>query len=270
MFEQPNLAAPNMDLESQPRPSDLTGVLGSPSTAETAEYNPNSPVRGLIFRRKGQEDVGESQLGIVKSAQHLGYATSALLLISTLTFGFAIAAIVELTAAHVGRPLLSDVIVLLFLSGAASLSVVTTTFGLLEYYYLEMFAGADEFCRCRDADIADGLEGELKAVLRAFNQERARARNAMWGALILTQLAATVQLNRSILLELGLNPGGGIADDVQHRAQAEASQGLPYHLFGDFMASLMQIASVVKVILTVKRFRRDYRPLLLKYKLGYG
>ena len=98
----------------------------------------------------------------VASSQFLGNATSALLLISTLTFGFAIAAIVTLTQTD-QLPTLDpetnelkfsfvDTAVVMLFSISAISAVYTTTFGLLEHYYVQMVAGAD---RKLELDIED-------------------------------------------------------------------------------------------------------------------
>jgi len=217
------------------------------------EESPSPNAVAFSSRRANSVELLMSVLGIVESSQHLGTATGALLVISTLTFGFAIAALIDIIIQQASDSLLTDTLVVLLLSCSSMLAVVTTVFGLLEYYYIEMVSGADSRFRQLDNERSDRLECEFKEVLVSFNNGRARARNAMWASLISIQVAAGVQLNRDLMTHMNLNPK------------------LPEwaHLVGRFLASVVQFAGSLFVIVTVRTFRRTFRPLLHKYKLSY-
>lgn len=95
------------------------------------------------------------------------------------------------------------------------------------------------------------LEGQFNRILTEFNANRHKARNAMWGSLILIQVAAAVLLNRGFLDKQFPSVSEWLLVSVR------------------FLSSGIQWVGVWIVYGLVREFRAKYRPLLGAYALRY-
>ena len=163
-------------------------------------------------RLKPDEDGGDNAL--VTSAKELGEATASLPVVSTLSFGFAIAELLAqngpshpISAAHPS--------VLLLLALSASCSLYTTTFSLLEFYYLTMLSASDTRSRWLLSDRAHAqtsdrrspapltrsktsfergaLAQRIDREMLRFSPWRKMARNLLWVSVMLIIAAAATQ-----------------------------------------------------------------------------
>ena len=118
-------------------------------------------------------------------------------MVSTLTFGVAVQCVFDAGSPETPVAALE----LILLCASASLSVFTTTFSLLEYYYVTMLEGGDAWIsyvgqgESGDDDATrDVFAHEGWAILEGFSARRKQARDNMWAslALILVALGETV------------------------------------------------------------------------------
>ena len=143
---------------------------------------------GRRHRPAVNELIDQGNHALLSSAMNVGQATAVLPVVSTLSFGFAATVLLsQSAAAH------ASVLILLALS--ASLSMYTTTYSVLEYYYLVMLTASDTKVQAEDAAMAkrDGLALKTDATMRQFEPWRAWARNSLWGGVILILAAGAMQ-----------------------------------------------------------------------------
>ena len=132
--------------------------------------------------------IDQGNHALLSSAKSVGEATAIFPVVSTLSFGFAATVLLSQKAdAH------ASVLILLALS--ASLSMYTTTYSVLEYYYLVMLTASDTKAQAKDAAMAkrDGLALKTDAVILQFEPWRIWARNSLWGSVILILAAGAMQ-----------------------------------------------------------------------------
>ena len=113
------------------------------ATSEDAKPSRPALNKGLT----GRELIDQGNHALLSSAKNVGEATAVLPVVSTLSFGFAAAELLsQSAAAH------TSVLILLALS--ASLSMYTTTYSVLEYYYMSMLTASDTKVQTEDAAVA--------------------------------------------------------------------------------------------------------------------
>lgn len=186
---------------------------------------------------------------LVASARALGSATSILPVVSTLSFGFAAGKLLE-PAVLTGDET-TPVLILLALS--ACFSLYTTTYSVLEFFYISMLTASDAksnyncnyLVASKEQDPTsreasqkrDDMARQVNAIVLAFEPWRWQARNSMWLSLMLILAAAGTQtaLHAS-------DPVGVIA-----------------------VVSILSVGALI-VPLTVLRFRRSFAPLLENYR----
>lgn len=132
-------------------------------------------------------------------------------------------------------------------SVGASLSLYSTTFSILEFYYVKMMSASDvekEYAEEVGLNVQqafnqdrDVLARSVDSLLITFGQWRRGARNSLWASVVL------------ILAACGVN--------------AVATEGLTW---ATFLLALILIAGAVNLGVTVREFRLRYRPLLLSYR----
>ena len=180
--------------------------------------------------------IDQGNHALVSSAKNVGEATAILPVVSTLSFGFAAAELLAQTAAH------ASVLVLLALS--ASLSLYTTTYSVLEYYYLAMLTASDTkvqvSMQTESVEIAkrDGLAKKTDHAMRLFEPWRRLARDSLWGSVILI-LAA------------------GAAQTIEQRG---------IHEWSTIVVIVILFTGAVVIPVTVYKFRRTFAPLLQEYR----
>ena len=178
---------------------------------------------------------------LITSSKSVAEATGILPVVSTLTFGVAVQCVFDAGSPETPVAALE----LILLCASASLSVFTTTFSLLEYYYVTMLEGGDAWIsyvgqgesgdddRTRDVFAHEGW-----AILEGFSARRKQARDNMWGSLAL------------ILVALGMRT----VANCTYRLAAAVCFGI-----------LMYGARMIYVL--VHEFRGTFRPLLQKCHL---
>ena len=181
---------------------------------------------------------------LVAHATIVGDATSVLPVISTLSFGFSVAGLLEQHHDERKSPLVQ-----LLLALSAVLSLYTTTFAVLEAYYIKMLGSADVFAEYINAHYDDfAVEDDRDTLARAVNElviesshKRAYARNALWASVVLLLAACGVQT---------------------------------FHVTGvnamTVALAVVLLAGAFAVPRTVLFFRRRYRPVLEAYHEGHA
>ena len=188
---------------------------------------------GRRHRPAVNELIDQGNHALLSSAMNVGQATAVLPVVSTLSFGFAATVLLsQSAAAH------ASVLILLALS--ASLSMYTTTYSVLEYYYLVMLTASDTKAQAEDAAMAkrDGLALETDAVILQFEPWRAWARNSLWGSVILILAAGAMQT-------------------IEERGVREWST---------IVVVVILFTGAVLIPVTVKKFRYTFGPLLRLYR----
>jgi len=173
----------------------------------------------------------------MEATAELGQATSILPVISTLTFGFAIAAVL----AHDPHTTHDLVIVLLTISAGCSLW--TTAYSVLEQYYFTMISQADHKAEYMSAEHLKHSSCDRGKLARAADRASLRfrplrhvARNALWLSVLLILVAIAVD--------------------------AAAKHG--YH-WVSFVVGGVVIASAASLLAIVAAFRSVYLPLIAGY-----
>ena len=175
---------------------------------------------------------------LVSSAKNTGEATAILPVVSTLSFGFAVTKLLEQESS-------THIAVLIQIALSAILSLYTTTYSVLEYYYIAMLTASDTKSLYADdeqhfalEDVArDTLAKDVHATLLAFEPWRREARNSLWYSVILI-----------------LTSGG---------TQTVVEQGLTW---GTGAVAVILLTGIALVPTTVFKFRRTFRPLLGQYR----
>lgn len=176
--------------------------------------------------------IDQGNHALLSSAKSVGEATAIFPVVSTLSFGFAAAELLsQSAAAH------ASVLILLALS--ASLSMYTTTYSVLEYYYIVMLTASDTKVQTEDAAVAKRDELALKtdAAMRHFVPWRRLARNSLWMSAILILAAGAVQT-------------------IEERGVREWST---------IVVIVILFTGVVLIRVTVHKFRATLRPLIQEY-----
>ena len=132
---------------------------------------------------------------LVQHATMVGDATAVLPIISTLSFGYSVAGLLE---QH--RDEHKSALAQLLLALSAVLALYTTTFSVLEAYYIKMLGSADVFAEYVNAmpslTVADDRDALGRAVNELVEQSETRrhlARNALWLSVVLLLAACGVQ-----------------------------------------------------------------------------
>ena len=176
--------------------------------------------------------IDQGNHALLSSAKSVGEATAIFPVVSTLSFGFAAAELLsQSAAAH------ASVLILLALS--ASLSMYTTTYSVLEYYYMSMLTASDTKVQTEDAAVAKRDELALKtdAAMRHFVPWRRLARNSLWWSAILILAAGAVQT-------------------IEERGVREWST---------IVVLVILFTGAVLIRVTVHKFRATFRPLIQEY-----
>ena len=176
--------------------------------------------------------IDQGNHALLSSAKSVGEATAIFPVVSTLSFGFAAAELLsQSAAAH------ASVLILLALS--ASLSMYTTTYSVLEYYYLVMLTASDTKVQTEDAAVAKRDELALKtdAAMRHFVSWRRLARNSLWWSAILILAAGAVQT-------------------IEERGVREWST---------IVVIVILFTGAVLIQVTKQKFRATFRPLIQEY-----
>ena len=176
--------------------------------------------------------IDQGNHALLSSAKSVGEATAIFPVVSTLSFGFAAAELLsQSAAAH------ASVLILLALS--ASLSMYTTTYSVLEYYYIVMLTASDTKVQTEDAAVAKRDELALKtdAAMRHFVPWRRLARESLWLSAILILAAGAVQT-------------------IEERGVREWST---------IVVIVILITGAVLIRVTVHKFRATLRPLIQEY-----
>ena len=177
--------------------------------------------------------IDQGNHALLSSAKSVGEATAIFPVVSTLSFGFAAAELLsQSAAAH------ASVLILLALS--ASLSMYTTTYSVLEYYYLVMLTASDTKVQTEDAAVAKRDELALKtdAAMRHFVPWRRLATNSLWWSAILILAAGAVQT-------------------IEERGVREWST---------IVVIVILFTGAMLIPVTVQKFRHTFRPLLGLYR----
>ena len=182
--------------------------------------------------------MSEGNHALVSSAKNTGEATAILPVVSTLSFGFAVTKLLEQDEA-------THISVLIQIALSAIFSLYTTTYSVLEYYYIAMLTASDTKSHYADDQqhfaleeaARDSLAKSMHATLLAFEPWRREARNSLWYSVILI-----------------LTSGG---------TQTAVEQGLSW---GTGVVSVILLAGIALVPTTVLKFRRTFRPLLGQYR----
>ncbi len=184
-------------------------------------------------------DVSEIQSHpLITSAVAVGDATAIQPVVSTLVFGFAF----ENLLIGAGR---FHRVTQIFLELTVSLSLYTTAYSVLEFYYVKMLANADIYYQYRHIQLnktpedSEGstLAESTDAVILRFHNMRLWARNALWVSIILllcagcSEIFAKSRLGTGAYIQFGILVLGALA--------------VPY---------------------SVVQFRSEYRPLLMAYR----
>ena len=181
----------------------------------------------------GRELIDQGNHALLSSAKNVGEATAVLPVVSTLAFGFAAAELLsQSAAAH------ASVLILLALS--ASLSMYTTTYSVLEYYYMSMLTASDTKVQTEDAAVAKRDELALKtdAAMRLFVPWRRLARNSLWWSATFILAAGAVQT-------------------IEERGVREWST---------IVVIVILFTGAMLIPVTVQKFRHTFRPLLGLYR----
>ena len=178
---------------------------------------------------------------LISSAVAVGDATAILPVVSTLVFGFAF----ENLLINAGRFHRASEI---FLGLSVSLSLYTTAYSVLEFYYVKMLTSADIYrqfanqCQASDIEAEGRVEGDTLAqrtddLILRFSRMRLLARNALWSSILFLLCACCSEIF------------------------AKANVGVfAFILFG------ILLTGAVAVPFTVVEFRSAYRPLLAAYR----
>ena len=129
--------------------------------------------------------------------------------------------------------------VLILIALSASLSMYTTTYSVLEYYYLVMLTASDTKVQAEDAAMAKRDELALKtdAAMRLFVPWRRLAHNSLWWSAILILAAGAVQT-------------------IEERGVREWST---------IVVIVILFTGSVLIRVTVQKFRATFRPLIQEY-----
>jgi len=121
-----------------------------------------------------------------------------------------------------------------------SLRMYTTTYSVLEYYYLVMLTASDTKVQNEDAAMAkrDALALKTDAAMRQFEPWRVRARNSLWGSVILILAAGAMQT-------------------IEERGVREWST---------IVVIVILFTGAMLIPVTVQKFRHTFRPLLGLYR----
>jgi len=131
---------------------------------------------------------------LVSSARAVGEATAVLPVVSTLSFGFAVS---QLLIAESMPPA-----VRILLSVSAACSTYTTTFSVLEFYYVNMLTASDQKSHyytqiteddSLDAEFRDTLAQEVDEVVTQFEPWRKLARTTLWLSVVFILAAAATK-----------------------------------------------------------------------------
>ena len=177
--------------------------------------------------------IDQGNHALLSSAKSVGEATAIFPVVSTLSFGFAATVLLSQKAdAH------ASVLILLALS--ASLSMYTTTYSVLEYYYIVMLTASDTKVQTEDAAVAkrDKLALKTDAAMRLFVPWRRLARNSLWWSAILILAAGAVQT-------------------IEERGVREWST---------IVVIVILFTGAMLIPVTVQKFRYTFRPLLRLYR----
>ena len=213
-------------------------------SGRSAEYDSEMSRATSIPVRLGDSD-GIQSHPLISSAVAVGDATAILPVVSTLVFGFAF----ENLLVGAGRfHRVSEI----FLGLSASLSLYTTAFSVLEFYYVKMLTSADIYrqfmdkCQGSDPEVGVKPDGETLAqhtddLILRFSRMRLLARNALWSSIVFLLCASCSEILTK--------------SDVGVWA---------------FILCCILLAGVVAVPFTVAEFRGAYRPVLAAYREDHG
>lgn len=212
-------------------------------------------MNGKKATKKGKKDVPDSEVisdgthALITSIEAIGAATAVLPVVSTLVFVFALTSLVSRVDHYDAKKTSVSEGVIMFLDAmSASMSLFTTTYSVLEFYYIKMITASDVFKEYSKDHIEIGDEMPVLAVQRddlarlvdsmvmSFEPMRKQARNSLWSSVMVLLLSSVVQILSTIRMWLAV------------------------------ILSLTLIAGAVAVPVTVLAFRRNYRPILAEYR----
>lgn len=189
------------------------------------------------LKSDGRPFMDEGNHALVGSARNTGEATAILPVVSTLCLGFS----AEILLAQSGS---AHGAVLILLSLSSVFSLYTTTYSVLEFYYIAMLTASDTKSHYETQDHAgltadrrDELARQVVEFLHEFEPWRKQARNSLWFSIMLILAAAG--------------------------AQTVHEQGLSWK---SALVCLILVFGVVLVPRTVVKFRRRFVPLLRAYR----
>ena len=202
-------------------------------------------LRSATGKRGADDDVesrrymDEGNHALVSSARKTGEAAAILPVVSTLSFGFATGELLAQRGADAHGP------VLVLLSLSAVFSLFTTTYSVLEYYYISMLTASDTQSHYGNNTARSGLDEAQRDELArhvwdfllSFEPWRRQARNALWLSVMLI-LAA-----------------GGAQTALEHGSSWES-----------YAVCLVLVCGIYLVPRTVLKFRRRFVPLLKAYR----
>ena len=198
------------------RSPSFDSVVGSPRTASVVVQNNHS---------------------LVSSASAEGKAKSMLPVVSTLIFGLAVN-----LAPTTAQPMS------FFFAVSAACSLYTTTYAVLEAYYIAMVTSGDVTARYlyladeeRGEKMRDGLARKVDETLCDFEPYRRRALDAMWGSVVFLLIAYCCACAPPLRRDDG-------------------------DRWGMWFSIPPLAAGVVFVPRTVLMFRRAFRPLVERYR----
>ena len=192
-----------------------------------------------ISRARSELVLDDGGHTLISASQALSDATVVLPVVSTLVFGFAVTEMLNLEREA------RSALLLLCISAASSL--YTTTYSVLEYHYISLLRAADarsnyllEDTGCED-ERRDHLARRADALIVRLEPWREASRNSLWVSVMSILAAAGTQ----ILLS--------------------AHHSLP--LWIEVLVLGVLLGGTVLVPLTVRHFRRSFRPLLDEYHI---
>ena len=180
---------------------------------------------------------------LISTSKEIGTATGILPVVSTLTFGFA----AEFLLGQEKDNDSTATIILMSLSACCSL--YTTTYSVLEFYYVAMLTAGDtksaymdiegDTGQYRGLEQLDDLARQVDAMTMAFEPWRALARDCLWYSVVLIMAAS-------------------FSKTIEKRNILRADT---------LVILLILVAGMVIVPVTVYKFRSNFRELLGSYRL---
>ena len=169
---------------------------------------------------------------LADSALSLGTSTASLPLVSMLGFGYSLMQLLLLPPEALVSPSRAEGCMVVSLAVAVAVSALTLAYSLLEVYYINMVTSA---CRHTPGEQRQQeIMEELDSQLQDFAGLRSVARNGTWLSML------------SLMLALAAKLAGSAAGVVP------------------IISTVIILAAVVTVVFLVMRFRKAFRPMLMK------